>query len=137
MKDKSGISMWILGLIIIGSVLIGKDFFPLLGITISTSMFYIIFLIGIILITIDFIDIFKPKDEIDKFFQNVGLVEAIIIRKEVKPLGYDIYIKLPVGKSLADFTKQQEALEQYLNSQVCMSYVNKSIKISVTGKKLS
>lgn len=99
MKGNSGIPLWILGLIIVASILIGKDFFPLLNITLSTSMFYTFFLIGFILIAIDFIDIFKSKDEIEKFFQKVGMNEATKIRKEIKPQGYESILSCSSAKA--------------------------------------
>jgi hypothetical protein len=62
--------------------------------------------------------------------------EATKILKEKNSHGYDIYIKLPIGKSLPDFQKLQLALEQYLNYPVEMDYEEKSIKISVSIKSL-
>ena len=135
MKGKNGVPAWFWGIAIAVGILVSRDFIPLLGMTISRGTVTFIVLIGIAIALVDLYTVLKKRDDVEKFFAKAGLISAPKIRKEVRFHGYDIYLKLPMGKCLSDFNKQKEPLEQFLDQQVEMSYVNKSIKVSVTDKK--
>jgi hypothetical protein len=137
MKGKSGIPAWFWGLAIVVGILVSQDFIPLLGMTISKGTITLIVFVGIAIALLDLYTISKKREDVEKFFTKVGLIDVPKIKKENRFHGYDIYLKLPMGKCLTDFKKQKEPLEQFLDNQVEMTYINKSIKVSVSDKKPS
>jgi hypothetical protein len=109
---------------------------PYLGINISNTPITLFNLALILVAAMDVHHIIN-KHPVEKFFTKFELINSPKIRKENRLTGYDIYLRPPMGKCRSDFNRLKEPLEQYLDSQVDISYEKKSIKVFVSNKKPS
>lgn len=135
MRGKGGSPAWFWAIAIIAGILVCQDFIPLLGMSISKGTITLIVIIGAAIAIFDLYSILKKQEDVERFFIKAGLISTPKIKKETRLHGYDIYLKVPMGKCLNDFSKHKEPLEQFLDNQVELTYINKSIKVTVSDKK--
>lgn len=84
---------------------------------------------------------YTRDNKISKLLKNCGLINKDgeipkLIKKELRHYGYDLTFSLPAGICLADFEKQQQEIEQYLNGEVQFKYQNKHIIAKIHTRKL-
>jgi hypothetical protein len=80
-----------------------------------------------------FAGLFWPGDgKIERYFDNAGMNmgqdNVRVIKKTSKPYGFDLKLSIPRGRSLRDFMDRKEALENYLDAEIHMRYIDKAVE---------
>jgi len=135
-KDKNnGLFMAGLGSMVFGGMI--GVFAP--AYTIAKFGFYAI---GSLTMTLHFVGTWETKW--DKIFKSLGLYKGDkdkpilpkIVKKTERDYGYDLLVSLPLGLTSKDFEKQKLAIEEHLNADIEMEYVNKHIFMKIIINKL-
>lgn len=99
--------------------------------------------IGSLTIVLHFLE--KSDSKWDKIFKSLGLYvkkendEKIlpkIIKKTEKDYGYDLMVSLPLGLNTSDFEKERLSMEQHLNADIDIEYINKHVFLKVITNRL-